>query len=167
MNSFKRFGAKPDSKLARNSSQGTIFQMFDNSDQRVHGTQLIARQVELENLKARQKKVKERAASQVQDIKLDKRTLVMQSAISQEQLEVERWQKKIKQQTMQNNLDESMKMRELIDIEQTRVALSNEVNMNKKFVSKDYKPALVKPLNIDGEATKHIGAANLRSMFQS
>lgn len=66
---------------------------------------------------------------------------------------------------MQNNLQETQKLNEKFEIEQTRFALQSELNMNKKFVN-NVRPALVTPLNIDREMTQAVGSANLRKMFQ-
>lgn len=34
---------------------------------------------------------------------------------------------------MQNNLEETQRLKELVEIEMTRVALQNELNMNRKY----------------------------------
>lgn len=48
----------PSPKMKRDDSQGSFAALFERGDQRRHGTELIARQVELENMRASQQKIK-------------------------------------------------------------------------------------------------------------
>ena len=74
----------------------------------------------------------------------------------------------LKQQQMQNNLEETQKLKELVEIEMTRVALQNELNMNRKYGANVQvrSPSLPQPLNLDREMTQKVGAANLKKMHK-
>ena len=50
-----------------------------------------------------------------------------------ELVQAEKMQKMIKKQQALNNLEETERLRELVEIEMTRVALQNELNMNRKY----------------------------------
>jgi len=54
MKDYISLGSSHKGKVLRDPQQGTIQSMFEKGDQRKQGTELIARQIEIENMKAMQ-----------------------------------------------------------------------------------------------------------------
>lgn len=116
-------GSSPSGKLQRDKSAGSILNLFERSDQRKHGTELIARQIEIENMRASQIRIRQMLDERERNLEQSKVAIKMQKEINAELQQSEAMQKLIKKQHMQNNLEETQRLRELVEIEMTRVAL--------------------------------------------
>ena len=69
---------------------------------------------------------------------------------------------------MQACLDETLKLKEEFELAQARVALQNELTMNRKFViNPACRPQKTKPLNLERECSQSVGMGNLSRMYEA
>ena len=71
-----------------------------------------------------------------------------------------------KKAQMRSNLEETLQMREQIDMERASNVLAKEAALNHKMLGSDYKPVVAKPLNIDGGPVKKVGSNHLEDMYK-
>ena len=67
---------------------------------------------------------------------------------------------------MRNNLEESLQLREQIDMERASNVLQKEASLNHRMLSSDYKPVVAKALNIEGAPARKVGSNNLDDMYK-
>jgi hypothetical protein len=84
---------------------------------------------------------------------------VMMDKIHKEHFDVEQWQKKMKAQQARENIQESIRNRQLIDSEMAENLLKREAQINKL-----YTPTKQKNLNIHESPAKAIGQKHLTDM---
>jgi hypothetical protein len=77
-------GSSPINKLQRDQSAGTLNKLFEKSDQRKRGTELIARQIEIENMRASQIKVHQMLEEREKNLDQAKVAIKMQKEINAE-----------------------------------------------------------------------------------
>ena len=87
--------------------------------------------------------------------------------ISREHFQVEQHQLQYKKIQMRQNLEETLQLKEAIDIERATNVLAKEASLNHRFLSSEFQPVAQKPFNIDGEAVKKVSAKNLKDMFKA
>lgn len=68
-------------KPKRDPSQGTLAALFDKGEQRKKGTELIARQIEIENMQANQKLIKQKFEDYAHSVKSGKQSVELQKQI--------------------------------------------------------------------------------------
>ena len=151
--------------MARVESKG-LFDLFENNDKRQQGSKLIERQIELENLKDREARAKNEAYIKQIELKQEKKVNSYLDKISREHYNIEKHQTEYKKAQMRSNLEETLQMREAIDIERASNVLAKEAALNHKMLSSDFKPNVAKPLNIDGGPVKKVGDRHLEDMYK-
>lgn len=67
---------------------------------------------------------------------------------------------------MRSNLEETLQMRDQIDMERASNVLAKEASLNHKMLSSDFKPVVAKALNIEGEAVKKVSSRHLEDMYK-
>ena len=144
--------------MARSESNG-IIELCDGDVRRNQGSSLIARQIELENMKARQFKAKEKVNEKNLSLRQEQKTNQYLDKIHREHFQVEQWQGNFKKQQMRENIQESLRMREAKDKELADSLITKEAQINKLF-----KPSPSKALNIHGDSVKKIGQKHLVDM---
>ena len=143
-------------------SDSGILRLCDGDTVRKQGGALIARQVELENMKARQVKAKQEVSDKNINLRQEKKMNEMLEKIHKEHFDVEQWQKKMKAQQARENIQESIRNRQLIDTEMAENLLKREAQINKL-----YTPTKQKNLNIHESPAKAIGQKHLNDMHQT
>ena len=140
-------------------SDSGILRLCDGDTVRKQGGALIARQVELENMKARQVKAKQEVSDKNINLRQEKKMNEMLEKIHKEHFDVEQWQKKMKAQQARENIQESIRNRQLVDTEMAENLLKREAQINKL-----YTPTKQKNLNIHESPAKAIGQKHLNDM---
>ena len=67
---------------------------------------------------------------------------------------------------MRNNLEETLQLRDQIDLERASNVLVKEASLNHRMLSDDFKPVVAKALNIDGAPVKRVGSNHLDDMYK-
>jgi hypothetical protein len=94
-----------------------------------------------------------------------KHAIQMERQIAAEKKQAEVMQKAIKRQHERSCIDETLQLRELIEIEQTKHALQNELSLNRKFISNSVvRPRNASPLNLERELKQTVGDYHLVKM---
>ena len=151
--------------MARVESKG-LFDLFENNDKRQQGSKLIERQIEIENLKDREARAKNEAYVKQIELKQEKKVNSYLDKISREHYHIEKHQTEFKKVQMRNNLEESLQLREQIDMERASNVLQKEASLNHRMLGSDYKPVVAKALNIEGAPARKVGSNNLDDMYK-
>ena len=86
--------------------------------------------------------------------------------ISREHFQVEKHQQEFKKIQMRQNLEETLQLREAIDIERATNVLAKEASLNHKLLSTEFHHGSQRPFNIEGENVKKVSSRNLKDMFK-
>ena len=68
---------------------------------------------------------------------------------------------------MRQNLEETLQLKEAIDIERATNVLAKEASLNHRFLSSEFQHVAQKPFNIEGENVKKVSQRNLKDMFKA
>lgn len=82
-------GTSPANKLQRDPSQGTLQTLFEKSDQRKAGKELIERQVEIENMRANQLRIRHALLEREKSFLQAKHAIKMEKQIAAEKKQAE------------------------------------------------------------------------------
>ena len=114
-------------------------------------------------MKDREKRARKVAYAKDIELRQEKKVVAYLDKISKEHYQVEKHQQQYKKVQMRQNLEESLQLKQQIDIEKASNVLATEFSMNAKLLSSG-SPA--KKMNIDGEAVKRASQNHLDDMFK-
>ena len=135
--------------MSRAGSSG-LLDLFEGNDRRREGSSLIARQIELENMKVRQYRAKEKVMDANSTIRQEQKMNQYLEQINREHHSVEQWQSSYKKQQMRENIAESLRLREETDTELALGLVNKEASMNRLT-----RVSPSKPMNLhDNTVTK-------------
>ena len=135
--------------MSRAGSSG-LLDLFEGNDRRREGSSLIARQIELENMKVRQYRAKEKVMDANSTIRQEQKMNQYLEQINREHHSVEQWQNSYKKQQMRENIAESLRLREETDTELALGLVNKEASMNRLT-----RVSPSKPMNLhDNTVTK-------------
>ena len=116
--------------MTRAGSSG-LLDLFEGDHRRREGSSLIARQIELENMKVRQYRAKEKVMDANSTIRQEQKMNQYLEQINREHHSVEQWQNSYKKQQMRENIAESLRLREETDTELALGLVNKEASMNR------------------------------------
>ena len=125
--------------MKRDGSSG-LLDLFEGDHRRREGSSMIARQIELENMKVRQYRAKEKVNETHSSLRQEKQMNQYLEQINREHHSVEQWQNNYKKQQMRENIAESLRLREETDTELALGLVNKEASMNTRSKMSPAKP---------------------------
>ena len=113
-------------------------------------------------MKARQFKAKQQVNDKNVALRQEQKMNEFLDKIHREHFEIEKWQQNMKKTQMRENIQESLKMRELADKQLAENLLKKEAQINRLF-----KPQVRSPLNIHENTVEKVGSSNLVDMHRT
>jgi len=117
-------------------------------------------------MKACQQRIRQTLDEREKSFVQAKHAIKMEREIATEKKQAEWMQKHIKRQHEKSCIDETLQLREAIEIEQTKHALQNEMSLNRKFSNNmTVRPRNASPLNLEQELKQTVGDRHLVRMY--
>ena len=129
---------KVDSQAAamRHSDSNGFIQLEAGDERRKQGTTMIARQIEQENMKARQINAVQRASEKNLEIQSEQKMNQFLDKVNFESHQAEQWHSNHKKNQMRDNIEESLRLRETTDVIMAANLIKKETQLNTRLFTK-------------------------------